>query len=101
MTVHDLHSWDLTPTEAVALQRALACRGDGRSPLTRWELIAGADVSYNRFATTVYAGVVVIRAADGTVVEKQVVVRDVTCPYVPGLLSFRETPVLLEACGRV
>ncbi len=97
MTVLDLHPWNLTPTEAVALQRALAGRVDARSPLTHWELIAGADVSYNRFSPTVYAGVVVIRAADGMVVEKQGVVREVTFPYVPGLLSFRETPVLLEA----
>jgi len=95
------HSWELTPTEAVALQRQLACQVDARTPLVRWELIAGADVSYNRFSPTVYAGVVVIRAADLTVIEKQGVVREVTFPYVPGLLSFRETPVLLEAFERL
>src|SRR5262249_52668823 len=44
---------------------------------------------------------VVIRTAEWTVIEAQGVVREVTFPYVPGLLSFRETPVLLEAFARL
>jgi deoxyribonuclease V len=99
--IHPLHSWDLTPKEAVALQKELAGRIDGRTPLTRWDLVAGADVSYNRFDTTFYASVVVIRAADGSVVETQSAVGEVTFPYVPGLLSFRETPIVLEALAKV
>src|SRR5690242_3873315 len=101
MKIRSLHSWDLTPTEAVALQRALADRVDTRTPLTHCELVAGADVSYDRFGNTFYAGVVVLRMDDLAVVEEQGVVREVTFPYVPGLLSFRETPVLLEAFARL
>ncbi len=47
MKIRHLHSWDLTPTEAVALQRELASQVDTRTPLTRCTLIAGADVSYS------------------------------------------------------
>jgi deoxyribonuclease V len=101
MKVLPLHSWNLTPTEAVALQRELASRVEARTPLTRCDLIAGADVSYSRFSNTLYAGVVVLRMTDLAVVEKQGVVREVTFPYVPGLLSFRETPVLLEAFAKL
>ncbi len=97
MKVERLHRWDLTPTEAVALQRELAGRIDTRAPLPRWNLVAGADASYNRFSKTVYAGVVVIRTDDFTVVEKQGAVVEVAFPYVPGLLSFREAPALLAA----
>jgi deoxyribonuclease V len=45
---HRLHDWDLTPTEAVALQRELAERVDTSTPLGKCELVAGCDVSYDR-----------------------------------------------------
>jgi deoxyribonuclease V len=101
MQIQRLHSWDLTPKEAVALQRELASRIDTRTPLAGCEWIAGADVSYSRFSNTLFAGVVVLAMADLSIVERQGVVREVTFPYVPGLLSFRETPVLLDAFAKL
>jgi len=101
MEIPSLHSWDLTPTEAVALQKKLAGRIDTRSPLSGCELVAGADVSYNRFSPVFYATVVVVRTCDGTVVETQSAVRESPFPYVPGLLSFREGPVLLEVFAKL
>jgi deoxyribonuclease V len=101
MQIHNLHSWKLTPTEAVALQRELAGRVVTDTPLTVCETIAGADVSYNRFSSTFYAGVVVVRIEDGEVLERRGAVADVPFPYVPGLLSFRETPALLEAFAKI
>jgi len=101
MRIERLHSWDLTPKEAVKLQRALAARVDASTPLPRCELIAGADVSYQRFSAELYAGVVVLRMADLTVVERRSVVFETRFPYIPGLLSFRETPALLEVLAQV
>jgi deoxyribonuclease V len=101
MKIHRLHGWDLTPSEAIALQKELASRVDTRTPLTHCEVIAGADVSYNRFDPTFYASVIVCRVDDGAVLEKQSAVGQVTFPYVPGLLSFRETPIVLEALAKV
>jgi deoxyribonuclease V len=97
MNVPTLHRWDLTPGEAVALQRELAARVDVSTPLGRCDLIAGADASYNRFSNTIYAGVVVWQASDATVVERRAAVLETDFPYVPGLLSFREAPALIEA----
>lgn len=101
MKIHDLHSWDLLPTEAVSLQRSLTDKVDARTPLGDFELLAGADVSYARFSNVFYAGVVVVRVADGAVVERQSAVRRTPFPYVPGLLSFREAPALLEALSKI
>jgi deoxyribonuclease V len=101
MHVHKLHSWDLTPREAIALQKELAGRVESRTPLTDCKLIAGADVSYQRFGSTFYGGVVVLRADDLAIVEKHSVVMECKFPYVPGLLSFREAPVLLEVFARI
>jgi deoxyribonuclease V len=99
--IQQLHGWDLSNTEAIALQKKLAERVDVRAPLTNFELVAGADISYERFSDVFYAGVVVIRVADGTIVEKQSAVRRSPFPYIPGLLSFREAPALLEAFAKV
>jgi deoxyribonuclease V len=101
MEIRPLHSWNLTPMEAVELQRQLADQVDGRTPLTRCELVAGADISYERFSDVFYAGVVVVRVSDGAVIEKRAVVRKSAFPYVPGLLSFREAPAVLEAFADV
>src|SRR5260370_1600047 len=101
MEIPRLHSWDLTPTEAVALQKDLAGRIDTRLRLSGCALVAGADVSYNRCARVFYAAVVVVRLSDGAIVEIQSAVRESPFPYVPGLLSFREGPVLLDVFAKL
>jgi deoxyribonuclease V len=97
MRIRSLHSWDLTPKEAVALQRELAGRVETGPALGEVELVAGADISYNRFSPTIYAGVVIVRLASGEVIERRGVVAKTAFPYVPGLLSFREAPAALQA----
>jgi deoxyribonuclease V len=101
MKIHALHSWNLDPTEAIALQRQLASRVNMKSYLRRCELVAGADISYSRFSNTLYAGVVVLRMDDAAIVEKKGLVLEATFPYRTGLLSFRESPALLEVFARV
>src|SRR5262249_47271158 len=78
-------------------QRELARRVDVTRPLKGFDLVAGADISYNLRSPTMYATVIVWRASDRQVVETSDAVRDSHFPYVPGLLSFREGPALLEA----
>jgi len=63
--------------------------------------IAGADVSVARFAPTVYAGVVVLDYVTLEVVERKGVVSHTDFPYIPGLLSFREAPALLQAFSQL
>ncbi|HXG12763.1 MAG TPA: endonuclease V [Gemmataceae bacterium] len=101
MKITPLHSWDLDPGEAIELQRQLAGRIDVSTPVDRCELIAGADISYNRFSNTFYAGVVVLRTSDWTVIETQGAVGESNFPYIPGLLSFREGPILLKAFAKL
>jgi deoxyribonuclease V len=95
------HPWDLTPAEARKLQTQLAAEVDTTTPLGRWDVIAAADVSFGRYDKELAAAVVVVRCDTLEVVEKVGVVRPITFPYVPGLLSFREAPGLLEAFERV
>ena len=92
-----LHAWDVSPREAIALQQQL--RALVRlEPLTQEiKTIAGADISFNRFSETVYAGIVVLSLPDLQVADQSGLRSAAKFPYVPGLLSFREAPSLLEA----
>jgi deoxyribonuclease V len=101
MHIEPLHSWDLDPKEARALQESLAGRVDVSSPLGAWETVAAADVSYNKFSPWLYAAVVVARAWPFEVIERVGVVAEAKFPYVPGLLSFREAPAVLEAFAKI
>jgi deoxyribonuclease V len=101
MKITPLHDWDLTPTEAIGLQKKLAGKIDVTRPLADAELIGAADVSYNRFSPIFYAVVLVLCKSDWSVVEKQHAVGKSPFPYIPGLLSFREAPILLEAFAKI
>jgi deoxyribonuclease V len=91
------HDWNLTPKEAIELQKKL-CEQVLIEPLAKTpRLIAGADVSMNMFSNVLFAGFVVLSYPDLRVVDHAVVKRTTAFPYIPGLLSFREIPALLDA----
>ena len=92
-----LHAWDVSPAQAIALQKTLAKRVRTSPPLAQFDLIAGVDVSYQRFSPIFHAAIVVWRASDGAIVETRDAVEHCAFPYIPGLLSFRELPILLKA----
>jgi deoxyribonuclease V len=96
-----VHDWELTAAEAVALQQALRPQVQLR-PLERApRTVAGADISFDLGSDTVYAGIVVLALPGLELVEEAGVTTRVRFPYVPGLLSFREAPPLLEAWERL
>lgn len=96
-----LHGWNLTPAQAFEVQRNLAGRIVSRGDLSGVRFVAGVDVSVRR-ASGVGRGAVAVLTYPGLdLVETQVAERRVDFPYVPGLLSFREGPVVLEACEKL
>jgi deoxyribonuclease V len=101
MTFPKLHDWNLSTAEARELQARLANEVDVCSPLARWKTIAAVDASYNKFDPWQYAAVVVVQAGTLEVIERVGVAREVRFPYVPGLLSFREAPAVLDALEKL
>jgi deoxyribonuclease V len=101
MHIHNLHPWDVSPAEAVQIQKQVA-RQIRIVPLQNdIHHVAGADVSYNIGSDDFYAAVVVFTFPDLQRVEEAVATAHAPFPYIPGLLSFREAPVLLQAFQRL
>ncbi len=102
MRVLNLHGWDISTTEASALQRDLATRVvRSRCFSVPPRYIAGVDVSVNRVQDTARAAVVVLSFPALLPVEVRTVDGHLSWPYVPGLLSFREAPLILSACSKL
>ena len=97
MQVHRFHPWDVTPREAVRIQEALRAKVIARGRLTHPRLVAGADAAFSKDENRVYAALVVLTFPDLEVVESVITKDRIPFPYIPGLLSFREAPALLQA----
>lgn len=95
------HDWNVSPPDAVRIQNELRKRVR-IEPLARpIRTIAGADVSLNLYGKDVYAGVVVLSYPGLERVAHAVVKSRTDFPYIPGLLSFREIPSLLECLAKL
>jgi deoxyribonuclease V len=98
----ELSRWDITPSEAVELQRQLRERVVPRPPPgLKVECVAGADISTEKGRDTGFGGIVVLDAATLAPVAQATAAVKLGFPYVPGLLSFRELPIVAAAWGRL
>jgi len=93
------HRWDISPQEAVRLQKQLAGKVVRENMLETVTTIAGVDVGQK--GDTAKAAVVVLDFPGLKVKEFALATRRITFPYIPGLLSFREGPVILEAINKL
>lgn len=106
MDFQRLHDWEVSSEEARRIQRELAGQVRQESlDVEALQLVAGADISFEfhaeRGVAPVFAGFVTLQLPELTLVERAGVVTIARFPYIPGLLSFREIPPLLEAWSRL
>lgn len=95
------HRWDLAPYEAQQIQKDLQAQVSEADPASPIRTIAGIEVAHSRFSDTLIAAVSVVNYPEMTLVEEAIVEYQTKFPYIPGLLSFRECPAILEALGRL
>jgi deoxyribonuclease V len=99
MKIQQLHRWDVTYREAVSIQHGLKEKlvlhdEDFPEQITT---IAGADISYSTQSDLFFAAVVLLAYPAMEIIEETCVTQRASFPYIPGLLSFREGPAVLEA----
>jgi len=95
------HSWNVSTTRAVAIQKELASRIVARKLTRHPRFVAGADLAFSSDGQQCIAGVVVWDTVAKEVIEQRTARRKLTFPYIPGLLSFREAPAVLAAMRKL
>jgi deoxyribonuclease V len=101
MQTKNLHSWNLSYSQAAELQKRLACKVQFTPLKKPPKLIAGLDCAFTKDAQIIIAAAVVIKLPDLVLIETTTASRKVTFPYIPGLLSFREAPACIAAAEKL
>ncbi|MEO5970684.1 MAG: deoxyribonuclease V [Bdellovibrionia bacterium] len=95
------HMWDVSPSQAIAIQTDLRKKIKIQALTRKVHSIGGADSSFNLGSNVAYAVFVVLDLKTLTPVDSSYYVGSLKFPYIPGLLSFREIPLLMEAWNRL
>lgn len=95
------HYKTIEPTKAVKLQEKLRKKIvldklDGIP-----QFIAGADISFDFGSDVMHAAIIVLEFPSLKPVARSLASDETTFPYIPGLLAFREMPVLLKAWNQL
>lgn len=102
MKIYQEHAWPQTVEEAIAIQEKLRNQiitEDKLPPTVQY--VAGVDMGFEADGTISRAAVAVLSFPGLQVVETAIAYRPTTFPYIPGFLSFREIPAVLDALEKV
>ncbi|MBD2604487.1 deoxyribonuclease V [Scytonema hofmannii FACHB-248] len=102
MKIYQRHAWELTVDEAIAIQEELQAEviteDKFKEPV---QYVAGVDMGFEADGTISRAAVAVLSFPDLLLVETSLAYRPTTFPYIPGFLSFREIPAVLDALEKI
>ncbi len=93
----EIHRWDVSPREAIAIQQRLRELVRLEDCFDEVKRVAGVDVGFEQGDSVTRAAVAVLEFPGLELVDQSIVRQPTRFPYVPGLLSFREAPAALEA----
>ncbi|WP_270169011.1 deoxyribonuclease V [Paenibacillus sp. SYP-B4298] len=95
------HSWDISESQAIILQKELALKVIKEDQLKHVNYIAGVDVAYSKNNDRLVAAVIILDATTQNLIESSVVEDIPSFPYIPGLFSFRELPPVIKAFSKI
>ncbi len=101
MKISQRHAWPLTVAEAIAIQQQLRSEVITTDRLEPVQYVAGVDMGFEASGTISRAAVAVLSFPDLQLQESAIARRPTSFPYIPGFLSFREIPAVLDALEKV
>ena len=102
MQIKKLHNWNVSYSEAAALQKQLASKVRFKPLEKSPKLIAGLDCALSKEdGQKIIACAVVVKLPGLELIETKTATQKVSFPYIPGLLSFREAPVCIAAVEKL
>ena len=101
MKINQLHDWQLSIEQAKQIQRDLSSQVSKKNEITSHRLFAGADISAPDSSGVACAAVVVLEYPTLEIAEVQTTKGKLLFPYVPGFLSFRESPLLVATFEKI
>ena len=101
LKLHYSHPWDISPAEAIAIQNRLRAHIETSDILAEVKTVAGIDVGFEDAGKTTRAAIAVLNYSSLDLIFTSIARRKTTFPYIPGLLSFRELPAILEALSHL
>lgn len=102
MQIKQRHDWDLSTSEAKVIQEELRKEVITEDKLEKpVKYVAGVDMGFEADGTISRAAVAVLSFPDLQLQEQSIAKRATTFPYIPGFLSFREIPAVLDALQKI
>jgi deoxyribonuclease V len=101
MKINQRHAWPLTVEEATVIQQQLAVEVITEDQLGTVQYVAGVDVGFEEAGSVTRAAVAVLSFPELELKEHAIAYRPTTFPYIPGFLSFREIPAVLDTLEKV
>ncbi|MCJ8283428.1 MAG: deoxyribonuclease V, partial [Rivularia sp. ALOHA_DT_140] len=102
MQIKQRHDWNLTTSEAKAIQEELRTEVILEDKFEKpVKYVAGVDMGFEDDGKISRAAVAVLSFPDLQLQEKIIAKRATTFPYIPGFLSFREIPAVLDALQKI
>ena len=102
MKINQRHAWPLTVEDAIAIQEKLQAEVITEDQLKEpVQYVAGVDMGFEADGTISRAAVAVLSFPDLQLQETSLARRPTTFPYIPGFLSFREIPAILDAMEKI
>jgi deoxyribonuclease V len=92
-----LHSWKVNVEEAIQIQENLRNRIILQKTFSEVKTIGGGDVAYSEDRNFLFAAIVVLSFPKMETIDSATAQGEIHFPYIPGLFSFREGPILIKA----
>jgi deoxyribonuclease V len=96
-----LHSWDVSVEQAIRVQETFRERIILKRTFSKVRTIGGGDVAYSGNANLLFGAIVVLSFPYMEILDMARTDGKIPFPYIPGLLSFREGPILIKTFQRL